>query len=105
MLKFSSIQSLSCVRLFVTPWIAACRASLSITNSWSLLRLMYIGTVMPSNHLILCQPLLFLPAIFPSIKVFGDGVEKKEPSYTAGGCKLGHCYHYYGGQYRATLRN
>ena len=101
--QFNSVTQL-CPTL-CDPRIAACQASLSITNSWSLLRLMYIGSVMPSNHLILCQPLLFLPAIFPSIKVFGDGMEKKEPSYTADGCKLGHYYHYYGEQYRATLRN
>ena len=67
---FSSVQSLSCVRLFVTPWTAAHQASLSITNSWSLLKLMSVGLVMPSNHLILCCPLLLLPSIFPSIRVF-----------------------------------
>src|SRR5574341_271269 len=69
---FSSVQSLSCVRLFVTPWTAACQASLSITNSWSLLKLMSIVSVMPSNHLILCHPLLLLPSIFPSIRVFSN---------------------------------
>ena len=58
---FSSVQSLSCVRLFVTPWAAAHQASLSITNSQSLLKLMFIELVMPSNHLILCRPLLLLP--------------------------------------------
>ena len=62
------IQSLSCVRLFVTPWTAAHQASLSITNSQSLLKLMSIEAVMPSNHLILCHPLLLLPSIFPSIR-------------------------------------
>ena len=67
---FSSVQSLSCVRLFVTPWTAAHQASLSITNSWSLLKLMSVGLVMPSNPLILCCPLLLLPSIFPSIRVF-----------------------------------
>ena len=72
MLKFSSIQSLSCFRLFVTPWIAACRASLSITNSWTLLKLMSIKSVMPSNHLILCCPLLHLPSVFPSICIFSN---------------------------------
>ena len=61
----------SCVRLFVTPWTAACQASLSITNSWSLLKLMSIESVMPSNHLILYSPLL-LPFIIPSIKVFSN---------------------------------
>ena len=67
---FSSFQSLTCVRLFMTPWTAACQASLSITNSWSLFKLMSIESVMPSNHLILCHPLLLLPSIFPSIRIF-----------------------------------
>ena len=66
----SSVQSLSSVRLFETPWTAAHQASLSITNSWSLLKLMSIESVMPSNHLILCCPLLLLSSIFPSIRVF-----------------------------------
>ena len=69
---FSSVQWLSHVRFFVTPWTAVCQASLSVTNSWSLLRLMSIKSVMPSNHLILCHPLLLLPAIFPSIRVFSN---------------------------------
>ena len=69
---FSSVQSLSRVRLFATPWTAACQASLSITNSRSLLRLMSIESVMSSNHLILCHPLLLLPSIFPSIRVFSN---------------------------------
>ena len=69
---FSSVQSLSHVRLFATPWTAACQASLSITNSWSLLRLMSIKSVMPSTHLILCRPLLLPPSIFPSIRVFSN---------------------------------
>ena len=68
--NISSVQSLSHVRLFATPWTAARQASLSITNSWSLLKLMPIELVMPSNHLILCHPLLLLPSIFPSIRVF-----------------------------------
>ena len=67
-----SVQSLSCVQLFVTPWIAACQASLSITNSRSLLELMPIELVMPSSHLILCRPLLLLPPIPPSITVFSN---------------------------------
>ena len=71
-LQISLVQSLSCVRLSVTPWTAAHRASLSITNSWSLLKLMSIESVMPSNNLILCCPLLLLPSIFPSIKVFSN---------------------------------
>ena len=71
-LQFSSVQSLSCVWLFATPWIAARQASLSITNSWSLLKLMSIEAVMPSSHLILCCPLLLLPPIPPSIRVFSN---------------------------------
>ena len=69
---FSSVQSLSCVQLFAIPWAAARQTSLSITNSWSLLKLMSIELVMPSNHLILCHPLLLLPSIFPSIRVFSS---------------------------------
>ena len=65
-------QLLSCVRLFANPWMAAHQASLSITNSQSLLKLMSIESVMPSNHLILCHPLLLLPSIFPSIRVFSN---------------------------------
>ena len=71
-IQFSSVQSLSCVQLFVTPWTTARQASLSITNSRSLLRLMSIELVMPSNHLILCHPLLLLPSIFPSMRVFSN---------------------------------
>ena len=67
-----SVQSLSHVQLFVTPWTAAHQASLSITNSWSLLKLMSIALVMPSNHLILCHPFLLLSSIFPSIRVFSN---------------------------------
>ena len=69
---FSSVQLLSCVRLFVTPWTAAHQASLSITHSQSLLKLMFIESVMPSNHLILCHPLLLPPSIFTSIRVFSN---------------------------------
>ena len=68
--RFSSVQSISSVQLFATPWTAACQASLSITNPWSLPKLISIESVMPSNHLILCHPLLFPPSIFPSIRVF-----------------------------------
>ena len=68
----TSVQSLSRVRLFATPWTTACQASLSITNSRSLPKLMSIEPVMPSNHLILCHFLLLLPAIFPSIRVFSN---------------------------------
>ena len=70
--QFSSVQSLSHVRLFETPWTAAHQASLSITNSWSSPRLMSIESVMPSNHLILCGPPLLPPSIFPSIRVFSN---------------------------------
>ena len=66
------VQSLICVQFFVTPWTAACQASLSFTVSWSLLRLMSIELMMPFNHLILCCPLLLLPSIFPSIRVFSN---------------------------------
>ena len=71
-LLISSVQSLSHVRLFVTPWIAAHQASLSITNSQSLLKLMSVELVIPSNHLILCYPLLLPPSICPSIRVFSN---------------------------------
>ena len=70
--KLHSVQSLSCVRLFATPWIAAHQASLSITNSRSLLKLISMESVMPSSHLILCRPLLLLPPIPPSIRVFSN---------------------------------
>ena len=70
--QFSSVQSLSCVRLFATPWIAARQASLSITNSRSSLRLMSIESVMASSHLILCHPLLLLPPVPPSVRVFSN---------------------------------
>ena len=67
-----SVQSLSRVQLFVAPWTAACQTSLSITNSWSLLKLMSIKLVMPSNHLLICHPLFLPPSIFPSIRVFSS---------------------------------
>ena len=70
--QIRSDQSLSRVWLFATPWIAARKASLSITNSWSLRKLMFIESVMPSNHLILCHTVLLLPSIFPSIRVFSN---------------------------------
>ena len=69
---FSSVQSLSRVWLFANPWTAACQASLSIKNFWSLLKLMSLESVMPSNHLILCCPLLLLPSIIPSIRLFSN---------------------------------
>ena len=68
----TSVQSFSCVRLFATPWSAARRAFLSIIKSWSLVKIMSIESVMPSSHLILCHPLLLLPSIFPSIRVFSN---------------------------------
>ena len=71
-MSFSSLQSLRHVWLFATPWTAARQASLSITNSRSLPKLMSIESVMPSNHLILCHPLLLLPSIFPNIRVFSN---------------------------------
>ena len=70
--QFSSVQLLSRVLLFATPWTAGRQASLSITISWSLLKLMSIELVMPSNHLILCCPLLVTPSLFPSIRVFSN---------------------------------
>ena len=70
-LKYSSvqIQSLSCVQLFAAPWTAVCKASLSITNSWSLFKFMSVESVMPFNCFILCHPLLLPPSIFPNIRV------------------------------------
>ena len=81
--QFNSVQSLSCVRLFATPWIIARQASLSITNSRSSLRLTSIESVMPSSHLILCHPLLLLPPIPPSIRVFSNEsiLHKRRPKY------------------------
>ena len=70
--SFSSVQSLSHVRFFATPWTVACQASLWITNSWRLLKLMSVESMMPSNHLILCCPLVLPPSIFPSIRVFSN---------------------------------
>ena len=70
--QFSSVQLFNRVRLFATPWTAACQASLSITNSWSLLKRMSIESVMPSNHFIFCGLLLLPPSIFPSIMVFSN---------------------------------
>ena len=71
-IQFSLVQSLSRVHLFTTPWIAAHQASVSITNSWSFLKLMPMESVMPSNHRILWHPLLLLPSIFPNIRVFSN---------------------------------
>ena len=82
--KFSSVQSLSHVQFFVTPWAAAHQASLSISNSWILLKHMSIESVMSSNHLILCHPLLLPPSILPSIKVF-----QMSQFFTSGGQSIG----------------
>ena len=81
--QFSSVQSLSCVWLFATPRIAAHQASLSITNSRSILKLTPIESVMPSNHLILCHPLLLLPSVFPSVRVFSNelGLRPQQQSF------------------------
>ena len=76
-----AVQSLSCVWLFVTPWTAACQASLLFTISWSLLKLMPTELVMPSNYLIICHPLLLLPSIFPSIKFFSNALHIRWPKY------------------------
>ena len=75
------VQPLRRVQLFATPWTAACQASLSITNSWSLPKLMSIKSVMPSNCLILCRPLLLLPSVFPSIRVFSKESVLLTPKY------------------------
>ena len=82
-LQFSPVQSLSHVWLFATPWTAACHASLSITNTWRLLKLTSIKLVMLSNHLILCCPLLLSPSIFPSIRVFSNesALRNRWPKY------------------------
>ena len=81
--QFSSVQLLSHVWLFATPWTEACQASLSNTNSWSPSKPMSMKSVMPSNHLILCRPLLLLPSIFPSIRVFSNEsiLHIREPKY------------------------
>ena len=81
--QFSSVQLLSHVRLFATPWTAVHQASLSITNSRSSLRLMSIESMMPSNHLILCRPLLLSPSMFPSIRVFSNesALHRRWPKY------------------------
>ena len=88
--QFSSIQSLSHVWLFATPWAAAHQPYLSITNSQSLSKFMSIESVMPSNHLILCHPLLLLPSIFPSIKVFPNELvlHSRWPKYWSFSCSI-----------------
>ena len=95
---FSSFQSFSHVQFFVTPWTAACQASLSITNSQSLLKLMSIESVMPSNHLILSRPLLLLPSIFSSIRVFSNEsvLSIKWPKYWSFSFSIIHSNEYSG---------
>ena len=97
-LQFSSVQSLSCVRLVATPWTATCQASLSIIkhhqNSRSLLKLMSIELVMPFNHLILCCSLLLLPSVFPSIRVFFNQSSLQLTSDNYSGGYLYHCYYF-----------
>ena len=96
--QFSSVQSLNSVRLFATPWTAAHQASLSITSSWSLLKLMSIESVMPSNHLILCCPFLLPPSIFPSIRVFSSEsvLLIKWPKYCSFSFSISPSYEYSG---------
>ena len=89
-IKISSVQSLSDVWFFATPWIAACQASLSITNLWSSLKLKSIESVIPSSHLILCHPLLLLPPIPPSIRVFSNEstLRMRWPKYWSFSCSI-----------------
>ena len=98
MSQFSSVLSLSLVRPFVTPWTAACQASLSITNSWSLLKFMSIESVMPSNHLILCHPLLLPLLIFPIIRVFSSesALRIRWPKYWSFSFSISPCNEYSG---------
>ena len=89
--QFSLVaQSLGCLQLFAIPWTAACQASLSFTISQSLLKFMSIELVMPSNHLILCHPLLLLPSIFPSIRIFSNesALHVKWPRYWSFSCSM-----------------
>ena len=94
----SSVQSLSCVRLFATPWTAACQASLSIANSQSLLRFMSTESVVPSNHFILCCPLLLPPSIPPSIRVFPNeaALHIRWPKYWSFSFSISHSNEYSG---------
>ena len=95
---FSSVQSLSHVWFFATPWTAACQASLSITNSRSLLKLVSIESVMPSNYLILCHPLLLLASIFPSLRVFSNesALHIRWPKYQSFSFNISPCNEYSG---------
>ena len=92
--QFNSVQSLNCVQFFGTPWTTAHKASLSITSSWSFLKLMFIELVMPSNHLILYYPLLLLPSIFLSIRVFSNEsvLHIRWPKYWSFGISLSNEY-------------
>ena len=94
--QFSSVQLLSCVQLFATPWIAAYQASLSITNSWSLLKLMSVESMMPSNHLILYRPLILPHSIFPSIRVFSNesALRIRWPRYWSFSFNISHSNEY-----------
>ena len=96
--QFSSVQSLSHVRFFVTPWTAARQASLSITNSWSPPKPISIESVIPSNHLILCHPLLLLPSIFPSIRVISNEsvLCNRWPKYWSFSISISHSNEYSG---------
>ena len=98
MLQFSSVQSLSHVRIFATPWTTTHQASLFITDSRSLLKLMSIKLVMPSNHLILCHPLLLPPSIFPSIRVFTNEsvLRIRWPKYQSFSFSISPCTEYSG---------
>ena len=93
-----SVQLLTCVRLFAAPWTAARQASLSVTNFWSLLKLMAIEPVMPSNHLIFCRPLLPLPSVFPSIWVFSSEsvLHIRWPKYWSFSFSISPSYEYSG---------
>ena len=95
---FSSVQSLSHVQLFATPWTAARQASLSITNSWSLLKLMSIASAKPSSHLILYHPLLLPPSIFPSLRVFSSesALRIRWPKYCSFSFSISLSYEYSG---------
>ena len=94
--QFSSVQLLSCVQLFATPWIAAYQASLSITNSWSLLKLMSVESMMPSNHIILYRPLILPHSIFPSIRVFSNesALRIRWPRYWSFSFNISHSNEY-----------
>ena len=96
--SFSSVQSFSRVRPFATPWTSEHQASLSITNSWSLLKLMPIELVIPSNHLILCRPLLLLPSVLPSIRVFSNEsvLHIKWPKYWSFSFNISPCNEHLG---------